>query len=145
MTILYLFIRYGTIFDIGLSVLSLFWSPATIVVSVSIYKFLYTADQNTEVILHSRKLFAATLTLYTSCKTVVFTCYIMDVGCSIAYAGKDFMFKPVLYISVIIILAFNCLRVWGITQHQWLPTLFVFVFSIFDPVINTVSLSLNPV
>lgn len=69
----------------------------------------------------------------------------MDVGCSIAYAGKDFMFKPVLYINVIIILAFNCLRVWGITQHQWLPTLFVFVFSIFDPVINTVSLSLNPV
>ncbi|KAK7684367.1 hypothetical protein QCA50_012314 [Cerrena zonata] len=37
--------------------------------------------------------------------------------------------------------AFNCLRIWGISLHQWTPTLFVSLLSMFDPVINIYNLA----
>lgn len=44
------------------------------------------------------------------------------------------------YISAI---AFDCLRVWGITQHQWIPTILVFALSMFDPAVNIVRVFSN--
>ncbi|KAK7688687.1 hypothetical protein QCA50_008225 [Cerrena zonata] len=44
--------------------------------------------------------------------------YIVDLSCLIAYATLD------------------CVRIWSICQHEWAPTLLVFVLSMFDPVVN---------
>ncbi|KAK7692452.1 hypothetical protein QCA50_004077 [Cerrena zonata] len=56
------------------------------------------------------------------CKGVFIFTYVADIACKIAYA------------------VFNCLRVFGITQSQWLPAMIVFTLSIFDPAINIVFL-----
>ncbi|KAK7684425.1 hypothetical protein QCA50_012372 [Cerrena zonata] len=44
--------------------------------------------------------------------------FCLDISCSIAAA------------------VFDCLRIWGITQHRWFPALLVFTLSMFDPAIN---------
>ncbi|KAK7688753.1 hypothetical protein QCA50_008292 [Cerrena zonata] len=34
--------------------------------------------------------------------------------------------------------AFDCVRIWSICQHAWIPTVLVFVLSMFEPAINIV-------
>ncbi|KAK7682106.1 hypothetical protein QCA50_014692 [Cerrena zonata] len=55
--------------------------------------------------------------------------YVVDIASHIAYR------------------AFDCLRIWGITQHQWFPTIIVFTLGMFEPAINifnyTTPLSFN--
>ncbi|KAK7688710.1 hypothetical protein QCA50_008248 [Cerrena zonata] len=34
--------------------------------------------------------------------------------------------------------AFDCVRIWSICQHAWIPTILVFVLSMFEPAINIV-------
>ncbi|KAK7676582.1 hypothetical protein QCA50_020458 [Cerrena zonata] len=57
---------------------------------------------------------------------MVITSYVTDVFCRMVYA------------------TFDCLRIWGITQHQWLPTLIVFTLSIFDSAANIYTYSNSP-
>ncbi|KAK7688733.1 hypothetical protein QCA50_008272 [Cerrena zonata] len=71
--ILYLFIRYGTIFNMLLSLLEGFPTSKTVIISV--------------------------------------------------------VFFPIQA-------AFDCVRIWSICQHAWIPTVLVFVLSMFEPAIN---------
>ncbi|KAK7688683.1 hypothetical protein QCA50_008221 [Cerrena zonata] len=59
------------------------------------------------------------------CKGLSFTSYIVDIICLFSYA------------------IFNCLRIWSICQHQWVPTLLVFTLGMFDPAINIYAYSIN--
>lgn len=79
------------------------------------------------------------MTFLGSCKALILSNYVLDLACSLAYAGKDtiyYWFPSLAYIQA----AFDCIRIWSICQHEWLPTLLVFVFGMADPAINLVSL-----
>ena len=39
--------------------------------------------------------------------------------------------------------AFDCIRVWALCHHGWIPTLIVFALSVFDPAINIVRMNMN--
>lgn len=37
------------------------------------------------------------------------------------------------------IIAFDCVRIWSIYKHEWLPTILVFVLSMVEPAMDLVS------
>ena len=39
---------------------------------------------------------------------------------------------------------FGCIHIWSIYEHHWFPTTIVFVLSMFEPIINVVSLLYDP-
>ncbi|KAK7688689.1 hypothetical protein QCA50_008227 [Cerrena zonata] len=52
------------------------------------------------------------------CKSISILTYFADFSCLLSYAS------------------FNCIRVWSICQHAWIPTMVVFLLSMFNPAIN---------
>ena len=42
------------------------------------------------------------------------------------------------YTLTLKIIVFDCFRVWAITQHQWIPTILIVTFAMFDPLVNIV-------
>ena len=66
---------------------------------------------------------------------------VFEILSPLAFSGWYPTFISNLWSMLTSSLAFDCIRIWGITQHQWVPTMIVFCLGMFDPVINIVSIS----
>ena len=67
--------------------------------------------------------------------------YTVNIVCKFAYAGILFHLYKTTLVKVWRMFSytgFDCLRVWGITEHSISATAVVLILSVFDPAINIV-------